>query len=346
MENKTRKELVKELWEEGLGVTEISKKLGCSTSNVCVNLDLIFGKDRPKFERFIYRRRVHSIDENYFEKIDTPNKAYFLGLIAADGNVGSKNSKIKLSLHENDRDILESFRIDIKYSKELELLKKKKELGWNRSNQFMINIDCKKLHNDLINCGIIPNKTLLLTFPSKDQVPNDLINHYIRGFFDGDGCIHVQKNNKAGISFANNQIFCNQLRDYFTTIDIKSTVIKHSFNNCYYTRIFTQEDIYKLYKFMYSETDGLVFLKRKKDKFNNWIKKSIEIDNERREKKKIMQFDVNNNFIREWNNSIEAGIFYGNKNISSAIHMCCRGKYLSVYGFKWKYKNNNNNNNN
>lgn len=342
MENKTRKELVKELWEEGLGVTEISKRLNCSTSNVCVNLDLIFGKDRPKYKRFIYRRRVHSIDENYFEKIDTPNKAYFLGLLAADGNTSGKCSKVRISLHEKDKYILESFVNDIKYAKGIELNKKKKEVGYDRSDQYLVDINCKKIHTDLLNLGIIPNKTLTLVFPTENQVPNKLLNHYLRGFFDGDGCIYVYAlRNKAGVSFANNQIFCSQLRDFLTTLNIKSSVVKHSFVNCYYTRMSNQEDIYKLYNFMYPQDEQLLFLKRKKDKFDSWIEKTIELDKSRKENKKILQFDMNNNFIREWNNPKEASDFYQKSSLLSTIGMCCRKKHLSAHGFKWKYKNNN-----
>ena len=45
------------------------------------------------------------------------------------------------------------------------------------------------MFNDLIKQGCVPNKSLILTFPNKHQVPKNLINHFIRGYFDGDGSI-------------------------------------------------------------------------------------------------------------------------------------------------------------
>lgn len=45
------------------------------------------------------------------------------------------------------------------------------------------------MFEDLIKQGCIPNKSLVLTFPNKHQVPENLINHFIRGYFDGDGSI-------------------------------------------------------------------------------------------------------------------------------------------------------------
>lgn len=47
----------------------------------------------------------------------------------------------------------------------------------------------KHLWSTLNNLGCVPNKSLILTFPSIDIFKNkDLIRHFIRGYFDGDGC--------------------------------------------------------------------------------------------------------------------------------------------------------------
>ena len=45
------------------------------------------------------------------------------------------------------------------------------------------------MYNDLIKQGCVPRKSLILTFPNTNQVPENLINHFIRGYFDGDGSI-------------------------------------------------------------------------------------------------------------------------------------------------------------
>lgn len=49
--------------------------------------------------------RKYSLNESYFEKIDSEEKAYFLGFLFSDGSV-SKYS-LNLSLAEVDKEILE-----------------------------------------------------------------------------------------------------------------------------------------------------------------------------------------------------------------------------------------------
>ena len=46
---------------------------------------------------------------------------------------------------------------------------------------------------ELIKKGCIPNKSLVLKFPSYDTVPKELMSHFIRGYFDGDGCISLHQ---------------------------------------------------------------------------------------------------------------------------------------------------------
>lgn len=51
----------------------------------------------------------------------------------------------------------------------------------------------------------------------------------------------------------------------------------------------------------------------------------------------VIQFDKNNNFIKEWNSIQEAAIKYSNGH-NGNISNCCSGKLKSAYGYIWKYK--------
>ena len=54
--------------------------------------------------------------------------------------------------------------------------------------------------------------------------------------------------------------------------------------------------------------------------------------------KKVLQYDLNGNFIKEWNCVIDAiNNLHLPKYAHSSISLCCRGKTQSAYGFKWKY---------
>ena len=40
-------------------------------------------------------------------------------------------------------------------------------------------------------------KTFTLRFPTENQVPKELLRHFIRGYFDGDGCVSFYTNRKT-----------------------------------------------------------------------------------------------------------------------------------------------------
>jgi len=54
-------------------------------------------------------------------------------------------------------------------------------------------------------------------------------------------------------------------------------------------------------------------------------------------KKAIIQYSLDGDFIKEWSSATDAAMFMGRR--SSPITACCRGKQKACYKFKWKYKN-------
>lgn len=70
------------------------------------------------------------------------------------------------------------------------------------------------MFNDLIKQGCVPNKSLILTFPNKYHVPKNLINHFIRGYFDGDGCITRRTrgdHSQISCSITSTEDMCNSI---------------------------------------------------------------------------------------------------------------------------------------
>ena len=114
-----------------------------------------------------------------FETIDTEEKAYWLGFLYADGSVGSKEHKIELGLAEQDLKHIEKFRDFIGIMNKISYRPTTKSYRYSFRSE-----SCKE---DLIKQGCVPRKSLILNFPTEDQVPKDLIRHFIRGYFDGDG---------------------------------------------------------------------------------------------------------------------------------------------------------------
>ena len=114
-----------------------------------------------------------------FETIDTEEKAYWLGFLYADGSVGSKDNRIELGLAEKDLKQIEKFRDFIGIFNKISYRPQTKSYRYCFKS-----IPCKL---DLIKQGCLPKKSLILNFPTIEQVPQNLVKHFIRGYFDGDG---------------------------------------------------------------------------------------------------------------------------------------------------------------
>lgn len=114
-----------------------------------------------------------------FKIIDTEEKAYWLGFLYADGCVGSVESKIELSLAERDFHHIEKFRNFIGINNKISYRPKTKAYRYSFRSE-----SCKQ---DLINKGCVPKKSLILKYPTYEQVPKKFSKDFIRGYFDGDG---------------------------------------------------------------------------------------------------------------------------------------------------------------
>ena len=160
--------------------TNIGKEYGVSKTVI----KRVLEEQQAKF-----RQTTSKYKANYdiFENIDTPEKAYWLGFIAADGcnYRRERNASIIINIHQKDMEQLEKFKefcetdaIIYKYST---------SEGYSRKSEMCkITLNSKKMSNDLIDKGIIPNKSLILKPPKIDEkyyLP------FILGYFDGDGSI-------------------------------------------------------------------------------------------------------------------------------------------------------------
>ena len=172
------------LYKSGVSITKISKKFKTDRTRI----SKILVKNGIIIENFQNKTKF---DEHIFDIIDTEEKAYWLGFIFADGYISSspldpnKKSRynFELSLKLSDRTHLNKFNKFMKYNGDnIKLDNKRKRCRWSIVN--------KHLWITLNNLGCIPNKSLVLKFPDKNIFKSlDLIIHFIRGYFDGDGCI-------------------------------------------------------------------------------------------------------------------------------------------------------------
>jgi len=124
----------------------------------------------------------YTVDKNYFEQIDTREKAYILGFIYGDGCITNKNYTT-LAIGVKDRDILEFIKKALNYSGPV------RRYDRNKGYIHSLRITNKKLATDLKKHGVVPNKSKVLKFPT--GLKDKLILPFIFGLFDSDGYIYI-----------------------------------------------------------------------------------------------------------------------------------------------------------
>lgn len=55
-------------------------------------------------------------------------------------------------------------------------------------------------------------------------------------------------------------------------------------------------------------------------------------------RKPVIQMDLDGNFIREFGSAQEASEYYGIKRLWNSISACCTGRRKTANGYKWKFK--------
>ena len=183
LSNEIKKSIVNDMLNSTLTEKELRNKynIGCRIYKKI--------KDEFNIRKTTVRKKKFKCNENFFEVIDTEEKAYWLGFLYADGCVQQKGNyyTTKIDLATIDRNHIEKFKKSLDSNHNINDYK----------DHSKIVIGSKKMFNDLNNKGCVPKKTLILEFPTIEQVPEHLVHHFIRGYFDGDGTINIMKQFKT-----------------------------------------------------------------------------------------------------------------------------------------------------
>lgn len=176
---------------------QISKIYNVSPSTI----ERYLGKKGYKSKSQSELQRKYPITEDFFDKIDIEEKAYILGLLYADGYNNTRNNTVCITLKEEDVEILNKITKIIQPTKPLFYLDMSPENRGmkNTKNQYRLTIANKHISKRLVELGCGKAKTSSILFPSLEQVPNILIHHFVRGYFDGDGSLSKGKSHKVDI---------------------------------------------------------------------------------------------------------------------------------------------------
>lgn len=218
----------------------------------------------------ITKAKIYSVNENYFETIDNERKAYWLGFLMADGTMREHKVgclQLSFELCEDDKYIIELFNNDINSTYKV-TINSSKNSSKNRARLVITNYNfCKHL----IKHGIVPNKTGKEKIP--ETIPNKYIKDFIRGFFDGDGCIMFNNINRARGKFHIVSCSYKILYDISQIIPVnfsnKSLHLKSKTTHIYELETSNLVNLAKIYDYLYY--DNCLCLKRKEDKFKKFL---------------------------------------------------------------------------
>lgn len=152
----------------------------------------IFKREGKKIVNHTSYQQVYTLNDNYFSKIDNPEKAYWLGFLYADGTLLERQNTIKLYLHNKDVVHIDMFRkaINTNYPIDYYVNNYFVTRGYKPSQMSGVKISSKQMFNDLCELGCTPRKSYSLKFPTEEQVPKELQRDFLRGFTDGDGSVN------------------------------------------------------------------------------------------------------------------------------------------------------------
>ena len=238
-------------------------------------------KDVPKYTKA--KLNNPNMKERFFQEINEEAKAYFLGLLISDGNVFKDNTgrqaSISITLDLKDEYMLEKFK---------EVLQANTSVGHDGRGCGQIAVRSNIMAEDLAKYGVVPRKSYNTYLPliSKEMMP-----HLIRGIFDGDGSIMGKPNPSNdehnrflhSISFCGTHQLMEDISNYILeNLGIKTSVYDYKDRNLSELKIQNIDNIAKFGYWIYR--NSTIFLNRKKDIFNDFLKHYNDILAEQFEK--------------------------------------------------------------
>ncbi len=202
-------------------------------------------------------RKLYTVNEKFFSDW-SPEMAYILGFIYADGNMGRDSYKIRID--SKDIQILTDIKSIMDSTHPIQ------ENSNQFGNWYTLMISNKNIYGDLRKLGVYPNKSLTMRMPN---IPDNYLSHFIRGYFDGDGCIYEVKRKRPTpgmeIDFATgSKPFAKAMIEILNNKVHESIKLTNPRKNYYRIRGWNKASE-AIFNFMYK--DSTICLQRKYNKF-------------------------------------------------------------------------------
>lgn len=273
-------EEVVSLYNQGYAHSQICSKLNCAKSSVS-SVKIRF-KDLLKDVTIL---NENTCNHNYFDIIDDEYKAYLLGFFVADGclinDTDRCNGRFCVNIQNQDLNVIECYQKLVAKDSKINI-SNRTTAEIKRVDQAKIRWTSKHMRDIFINkYKIIPNKTMDFNFKfPMEEIPSNLIRHFIRGFIDGDGGFEQKEGGIFTITLVSTSVdFLNQLGDEICNLSegIEKTIKEYNGKTInWFTLRFNMfrenkpEKIFKIYNYLYQDSN--IFLSRKRDKIESYLK--------------------------------------------------------------------------
>jgi intein-encoded DNA endonuclease-like protein len=246
------------LYVDGMTTEEIGRMYSVTDNTIAK----ILRKNGVCLRKAIRRSLVTNHD--YFAEIDSPDKAYFLGWMITDGSIIRSETRpdrrdiISLEIVAQDIKVLKLFANAIGAPESIV-----KETHTRQGNEHCyMHFTSQKMSDDLSQYGVVRRKTWTTYLPILKE---ELMPHLIRGIFDGNGTITIDKYGYARFAFFGSENLCVGIRDYLESI-LGFPHHKVSKSTCYHVWYSGKKDTPTFFNYIYNNC-GDYFLDRKREKF-------------------------------------------------------------------------------
>ena len=242
--------------EDGMSSREIEKKVGLCYTTV------LYWIDKLNLKHLIKNKPIEYKNEYMFNKIDTPEKAYILGFILADGYIGDKCVELSVSLA--DKEILYYISQIIGGNVHETTYLDRESRRFPRARYTIYN---KNILTDINKYGGKKNSRHL------PIVRKDLKRYLILGFFDGDGCITWGRRKDRNriwqrISFTSQYRLLEGVQNVLIDeVGVSSKIKPKGKEDCFILGFSSKKDVLKFLDYIYPN-DSFIVLYRKYNKAN------------------------------------------------------------------------------
>lgn len=276
---------------DGMTLTAFGEAQGVSQTTVTRRLR----------EMGIHKSTELRFNHSFFRSLETEAQAYWFGFLMADGCVvvrkghNQARKTVKLGLALGDLEHVQKFNAALGSIEKIRIYRSTGFGTTNGQGIAEVKFESKQMADDLIALGCVPRKSLILRFPS---VPDHLVSHFVRGYFDGDGSISYRDFCGTMVSAQLRLRFCGTesfLATLKSNLGVDPGLRLHKQNSIFQLDICGNKQCRRIGAWMYA--NATIWLDRKRSIYEGTAEQDrqrrAEVNATREERKRALSSTIN-----------------------------------------------------